>query len=311
MKVILSIMFVSICIGITNAASYVYDFRNTRLSEALAKISEDNPDLHLNFIYNELDKYKVTSKINTDDIHTALKQLIGLNPVSVINEDGCCFIEALQHGRYCYSGNIVSTDNLPVEAATVMLLSPKDSTVITYGITDAKGRFSIPCDRKCVIGKLSCVGHKTILRRFDGFNIGMVILPEIVVALDEVKVKVEEGMLYADRSVYIPTSRQRSSSNNAYDLLRRMAIPQLSVKSINDQITDNAGNEVRIFINGIPAQKEELTGLRTSDVKRIEYLECPSDARFQGAPRVINIIMQLYEYGGYTKVTADEQFLQE
>lgn len=309
MKAIISIIFVSIfCIGIANASTYVYDFRNTKLSKALAKISEENPDIHLNFIYNELDKYKVTSRIDTNDIHTALKQLIGLNPVSVINEDGCYFIEALQHGRFCYSGKIVGTDNLPVEAATVMLLAPKDSTVITYGITDAQGWFSIPCDHKKVIGKVSCVGHKTILRGFDSFAVGRVILPEIVVALDEVKVKAEEGVLYADRSVYLPTSQQRAASNNAYDLLRRLAIPQINVDAIDNNVSDNMGHDVRIFINSMPATQEELNGMRTIDVKRIEYLENPSDARFQGAQRVINFIMQQYEYGGYTKLSTWEGF---
>lgn len=309
MRKILAIVFFSVWIGIAEAASYEYDFRNTKLSDALAKIAEDNPGLHLSFIYNELDKYKVSAKIYADDFPNALKQLIGLNPVSVINEGGSYYIEALQHGRYCYGGKIVDTDNIPVEAATVMLLAPKDSTVITYGITDNQGRFSIPCDRKGVLGKISCVGHKTILRRFDSFSIGTVILPEIVIALDEVKVKADEGVLYADRSVYLPNSRQRSASNNAYDLLRRMAIPQVNVNAIDNEVTDNAGNQIRVFINGMPALKEELGSMRTSDVKKVEYLENPADARFQGAARVINIILQTYEYGGYTRLTLKEGFL--
>lgn len=309
MREIITIVYLSLFIGFADASSYVYDFRNTKLSDALVRLAEDNPEIHINFIYNELDMYKVSASIDTDDLHDALKRLIGLNPISVIKDGGCYYIEALQHGRYCYSGKVVSTDDLPVEGATVMLLSPKDSTVVTYGITDALGRFSIPCDRKGVIGKVSCVGHKTVMSRFKDFHAGSVILPEIVVALDEVKVKAEEGALYADKSVYLTTSRQRSASSNAYDLLRRMAIPQLNVDAIDERVTDNAGNQVRIFINGMPAMEEELAGMRTSEVKKVEYLENPSDARFQGASRVINIIMQKYEYGGYTKLTAKEGFL--
>lgn len=59
----------------------------------------------------------------------------------------------------------------------------------------------------------------------------------------------------------------------------------------------------------MPASKEDIEGLRTTDVRKVEYLEFPADPRFRGAQRVINFIIQEYEYGGYTKVTADEDFL--
>lgn len=290
MRKIIAVLVSAVCFATGHSATYTYDFRNARLSDALATLAEDHPELCLNFIYNELDSYKVYSEIETDDFQDALKQIIGLNPVSVINENGCWYVEALQHGRYCYSGKVVATDNVPVEAATVLLLAPKDSTVITYGITDSEGRFVIPCDRRYVIGKISCLGHKTVYRKFDVFSVGTVVLPVIAVALGEIKVKADAAAMYGDKTVYIPNSRQRNASNSAFDLLRRMAIPQVNVSSIHSSVTDNAGKQVRIFINGIPAMKEELDGMRTVDVKKIEYLEYPSDSRFQGAERVINFI---------------------
>ncbi len=49
-----------------------------------------------------------------------------------------------------------------------------------------------------------------------------------------------------------------------------------------------------------------MQGLRTPDVKKVEYLEFPSDPRFRGARRVVNIIVHEYAYGGYTKLTRTE-----
>lgn len=78
---------------------------------------------------------------------------------------------------------------------------------------------------------------------------------------------------------------------------------------MDNSVTDNTGEGVSLFFNFMPASKEDIEGLRTADVRRVEYLEFPTDPRFRGAQRVINFIIQEYEYGGYTKVTADEDFL--
>lgn len=80
------LLALTLSIGNVCAASFVYEFRNENLSEALAKLAEDHPEIHLNFIYNELDHYKVTSKIITDDAQEALRRIIGLNPVSIVHE---------------------------------------------------------------------------------------------------------------------------------------------------------------------------------------------------------------------------------
>lgn len=108
---------------------------------------------------------------------------------------------------------------------------------------------------------------------------------------------------------YIPTSRQKNASQTGMDLLRQMAIPQLQINPVDNSVKSNAGEDVSLFINYMPASQEELDGMRTADVRKVEYLEFPTDPRFRGAKWVVNFIVQEYAYGGYTKVTADEDFL--
>lgn len=79
-----------------------------------------------------------------------------------------------------------------------------------------------------------------------------------------------------------------------------MAIPQIKI-SANDDITDLAGKSVDVFIDFLPATKEDLQGMRMQDVKKVEYYDFPSDPRFQGKAHVVNFVMQKYEYGGYVK----------
>ncbi len=127
--------------------------------------------------------------------------------------------------------------------------------------------------------------------------------------LNEVVVQVQRQRTSATATTYTPTGRQKNASNNALDLLRQMGIPQIRVNPTTDAVTDNTGAAVSIFINYLPASAEEKDGLRTADVRRVEYLEYPTDPRFRGAERVINFIVQEYAYGGYTKFTGIENAL--
>ena len=308
MKNILLVIMAALCAVASHADTFTYRFNHTLLSEALSRIAEQHPDIQINFIYNELDKYKTSAHINTDDAFQALKQTISLNPVSVTKNKGRYYIEALQHGKFCYTGRVIGSDNEPVVAATVMLLAPKDSTVITYGITDVAGRFSIPCDMQGVIGKLSCLGYKTTIKRFNAFSTGTTLMEEQAVSLGTVTVEADNAHLYSDKSVYMPTATQKNASQSGSELLNHMAIPQLGIISGNS-ITTNGGKPVAVFIDYLPASENDLLAMRVSDVKRVEYLEYPSDPRLQGNPYVINFIMQQYEYGGYAKAYGFGTFL--
>lgn len=127
--------------------------------------------------------------------------------------------------------------------------------------------------------------------------------------LNEVVVQAQMQRTSSAKSTYTPTGKQKNAAQNAVDLLRQMAIPQIRINPIDETVTDNVGGSVAIYINFLEASKEEMEGLRTADVRRVEYLEFPTDPRFRGAERVINIIVQEYAYGGYTKLTANENFL--
>ena len=144
---IITFLAVMLTVFMAEAESFSYRFDATPLPKAIREIMEDHPDLEINFIYNELENYKTSSTVKADNAYDALRQTISRNPVTVTKSKDAYYIEALQHGKYVYTGKAIGSDNEPIVAATVMLLAPKDSTVLTYGITDEPGRFSIPCDR--------------------------------------------------------------------------------------------------------------------------------------------------------------------
>ncbi len=306
MKAFLTMLLAVMTFISAEATIYNYSFANTPVSDALVKISKEHPEITITFIYKELDNYTTSVTVRTENPYEALRRVIGHNPISIIRKGNEYYIEALQHGKFVYTGRAVGSDDEPVAAATVMLLAPKDSTVLTYAVADSQGRFSIPCDSREVIAKLCCIGYHTVYRSCSGFNIGTVIMPVNATQLGQVKVEAQAASAYPDRTVYIPNNRHKNASQNATDLLRQMAIPQIYINPEDNSVKDNAGTPVTVFINYMQASQEEMKGLRTADVRRVEYLENPMDPRFRGVQRAINIIVQEYVYGGYTKISADE-----
>lgn len=123
--------------------------------------------------------------------------------------------------------------------------------------------------------------------------------------LNEVVVESSLQSTSAKMSTYIPTSKQKNASQTGTDLLNRMAIPQLSV-SMGNSVQTVSGKQVDIFIDYLPASEQDLSGMRMTDVKKVEYYDFPDDPRFQGKAHVVNFIMQKYEYGGYLKTSANE-----
>ncbi len=110
-------------------------------------------------------------------------------------------------------------------------------------------------------------------------------------------------------ATYIPTARQKRVAQSAGDLLLRMAVPQVNVDPLTMAISSATGSNLQLFIDYVPARSEDLAGIRTSDVVKVEYLEHPTDSRFMGAESVINFVMRKYEFGGYTKLNAGEYLL--
>ncbi len=126
--------------------------------------------------------------------------------------------------------------------------------------------------------------------------------------LNEIVVQAQMQRTSSNITTYIPMARQKNAASDAISLLSQMAIPQIEVDPISQVVKTASGQGVSVFIDFLPATNQDLQGMRTQDVKKVEYYLHPTDPRFQGAQYVINFIMQKYEWGGYTKVTVNKWF---
>lgn len=291
------ILVAMLCAMAAHAGRFTYHFNSTRLSEALTLIADGHPDINVNFIYNELDNYKTSASIDTDDVGYALKQIIGINPVSVTIKGDRYYVEALQHGNFIYSGRIVGTDGEPVAAATIMLMAPGDSSVITYGFSDSEGIFKIPCDVAGVIGRFTCLGYKTINRRLDKFNTGTIVMNENAIQLSQVTVSADHVIRKIDRQIITPNEQQRRASSNGINLILALNLPRISVSILNNTIMIDGQDAVQLRINGIEVAGEEVLALNPKDISRVEYIDNPG-LQYGGVKAVMNYIVKYRNTGG-------------
>ncbi|TGY75099.1 hypothetical protein [Lepagella muris] len=130
-----------------------------------------------------------------------------------------------------------------------------------------------------------------------------------VKSLEEVTVTPHQQTDSLRRTSYIPDRNALKSSQNGIDLLNRMGVPQIEIDPVTKTIQAVGGGDVAIFIDYIPANKDDLSNMLTADVRRVDYYDHPSDPRFLNNTRVLNFIMRRYNYGGYVKLNAGEDFL--
>lgn len=121
--------------------------------------------------------------------------------------------------------------------------------------------------------------------------------------LNEVTVTAENQKIETKSNTYYPTSKVKRAAQNAIDLLQRMAINQILIDHVNNSVMTNTRENVVIYVNYLPAGDAEIEGLKSTDVSKVEYIDYPTDPRFEGNYHVINIILHQYAYGGYTKLS--------
>lgn len=130
-------------------------------------------------------------------------------------------------------------------------------------------------------------------------------------AINASSTMLQEYVVTAENAFYnkgvltvIPSRKQKKYSSDGNELLSYLHIPQLIYDPSNKTISHISGN-LAIYINGRPASDSEVKNLKTTDVKRVEYLDFPQDLRYDNNPHVVNFIVEEYEVGGYSRAKID------
>ena len=164
-------------------------FRNTSMSEALTILAKSTKDYRINFMYDELEDFTVTTSIVKRTAPDAIRQIMGFYPMKMTIDGENIFVECTQKTPSKMIGRIIDNKKRPVDFANVALLNVRDSSLINGGVTNENGQFVIPCGARKAIVRVSCVGYHTAVDTYHTGKIGSITLKEATMNLQKVIVK--------------------------------------------------------------------------------------------------------------------------
>ncbi|MCF7569087.1 TonB-dependent receptor [Sabulilitoribacter arenilitoris] len=190
----------------------------------------------------------------------------------------------------------------PLEYATIAFFSKKENKIVTGGITDINGVFSILVKTGIYDISIEYIAFKTqrILNKkvTVNENIGLFSLEIDAESLAEIEVIAERTTveIKLDKKIYNVGKDLTVSGGTVSDVLDN--VPSVSV-DVEGNIALRGNDNVRILINGKPSG---LVGLNTTDVlkqlpaesiEKVEVITSPS-ARYEaeGTAGILNIILR-------------------
>lgn len=217
-------------------------------------------------------------------------------------------------GNAKLTGVIVdSTNNRPVEFASVALIDTKTKKPIDGAVADEKGKFTL---NKLPEGNfqllISFVGYKnkTIanvkLNRKGDTDLGNIVLSPDIRTLKEVEVVGQANMVEekVDRLVYNADKDITAKGGDATDVMRK--VPLLSV-DLDGNVSLRGSSNVRVLINNKPSTivassvADALKQIPADMIKTVEVITSPS-AKYdaEGSAGIINIITKKTTLQGFT-----------
>ena len=193
----LYILFLCLAAISAEAQRLTHDFQNTSLSEALIWIDNAQDNYKLNFIFDELEDFTVTTQLKNVSVRDAVRQVCGFYPMHLTFDNQDIYIECMQKTDSKLSGHIIDESGQPIAYASITLLSLGDSVFITGGVSNEAGDFVIPCAIPKVIARISCIGYKTIEATYDIRNVGTIRMQPDKYTLQGVTIKGSKKLVYA------------------------------------------------------------------------------------------------------------------
>ncbi len=230
---------------------------------------------------------------------TKLLYIVVFVPIMVLHSQSGNF----QPSLITVTGIVLDQDtNKPLEYATVSFYNQKQQKIVTGGITDINGKFSIEVNTGVYDVNIEFISFKTKTlpkqKLFKSTDLGSITLGLDRETLDDVVVIAEKTTveIKLDKKIYNVGKDLTVSGGTVSDVLDN--VPSVSV-DVEGNVALRGNDNVRILINGKPSglvglsSTDALRQLPAESIERVEVITSPS-ARYdaEGTAGILNIILR-------------------
>ena len=315
---LLFILFLLSFVQLSYAQRITRQYNNVSFSAALKDLNARQHKYTINFVYDELEDFKVTKSIRNSNVPNAIMQLIGFYPIRMTQVENNIMVECTQKSTFRYKGRIVDERGNAAEYATIALLSPIDSTIVGHGVSNENGSFVIPCNYRKVLARITYIGYKTVNRIYNNTEMGIIKLQPKTMIVKGVVVKGDRPqykMLSGGMEVAVEHTLL-SKMANTFDVLS--LLPRVSVN----------GQKISVFGKGTPIvyinnkrvnDNNEIVNITPDNIKSISVITSPgaeydaeveSVIRIQTKERRANgFSLRADAYGKYNKWMSDYELI--
>ena len=286
----------------TKAQQLSHSFQNASLSEALIWIDNAQDNYKLNFIFDELEDFTVTTQLQNASVRDAVRQVCGFYPMNLIFDHQDIYIECTQKEDTKVIGRVVDESGHPIEFANISL---QGEGYFNGGVSNENGDFVIPCKAQHITLKVTYIGYKTVTRQINVGNIGTITLLPETYMVKGVEIKGEIPQ-YKPVTGGMTVDVQHSLLHDigtADDLLSM--IPMVQGKDGKFEIL--AKGEPEIYINNKKVRDMgDLKQLKSTDIKSVDVITAPG-AKYNAEVNAVIIIKTLKPQGDGFSLMATSQ----
>ena len=203
------------------------------------------------------------------------------------------------------SGQVVDEEKQPLEFASIAVLNPADSTLVSYASTDNKGNFKVDAISSGKrLFQINLIGFQVYQKTIDfagtSLNYGTIVLKEQANVLDEVSITaVIPISIKKDTMAFNTKAFKVRVDDNVEDLLKKL--PGLEVDA-NGKVKAQGEDVSKVYVDGKeffggdPAVA--LKNLTADAIKKVEVVDEKTDkARVSGVDdseraKVINLVLK-------------------
>ena len=264
-------------------------YDNVSMSKALMELNDLQQDYTVNFIYDELEDFKVTTDIRHEKLTDAILQIVGFYPIRVVKSgEHEIFVECTHKTDRHLTGTIIDEQGEPVAYANVAILNPADSTLLSGGVSNESGYFAVPYEQESVFARISYVGYKTVYRHCNQPNVGTIRMQPDNYTLNGVVVQGERPkvVLQGNSLMMNVEGTVMERLGTAEDVLTR--VPMIAKRGEGFEILGK-GAPLIYLNNRKLSDLNELRNIQSDFIRSVEVIQNPG-ARYDASVNAVIII---------------------